>query len=201
VLDDDLSQKVFSRYLDFLDPNRIYFYANDIKAFKAYEFDIDNQLSQGNAELGFEIYKVLRERIRERETYAQQLLANGFDFTIDEDFQIDRSESPWPGNQAEMNELWRKRVKNSVLIQTLDDTPAEKIQESLNKRYARQANIVWQTKPEEVFELYLNALMGEVGPHTQYMSRVTKAAKYISMTKSSASVNQKIILKMLQVGD
>ena len=184
VLDDDLSQKVFSRYLDFLDPNRIYFYANDIKAFKAYEFDIDNQLSQGNAELGFEIYKVLRERIRERETYAQQLLANGFDFTIDEDFQIDRSESPWPGNQAEMNELWRKRVKNSVLIQTLDDTPAEKIQESLNKRYARQANIVWQTKPEEVFELYLNALMGEVGPHTQYMSRVTAENFRINLSLS-----------------
>lgn len=184
VLDDELSEKVFTRYLDSLDPNRVYFYASDIESFKTYEFEIDNQLSQGNAELGFEIYKVLRERIREREAYAKELLNNGFDFTIDEDFRIDRSKSPWPVNQAEMDELWRKRVKNAALIQILDDTPEETVKESLNKRYARQANIIWQTQPEEVFEIYLNALMREVGPHTQYMSRVTAENFRINLSLS-----------------
>ena len=184
VLDDDLSEKVFARYLDSLDPNRVYFYASDIEAFKTYELDIDNQLSQGNAQLGFEIYKVLRQRIRERETYAKQLLSDGFDFTIDESYVIDRSKSLWPSNRADMDELWRKRVKNSVLIQMLDDTPEETIRESLSKRYTRQANIIWQTKPEEVFETYLNALMREVGPHTQYMSRVTAENFRINLSLS-----------------
>ena len=183
-LDDELSKKTLDRYLDFLDPNRVYFYASDIAEFRLEQFNIDNQFSQGNPELGFKIYKVLRKRVREREAYANQLLKNEFNFKLDETFQVDRSESLWPETQADMNDLWRKRVKNSVIIQKLDKTPEDEIRTSLNKRYARQANIIWQTRPEEVFELYLNALMREVGPHTQYMSRVTAENFKINLSLS-----------------
>lgn len=184
VFNDDLSQKILSRYIDFLDPNRIYFYESDINEFKQHELKIDNQLKQGNPQLGFEIYKVLRQRIKERQTYAEKLLANKFDFSIDEKYLIDRSESRWPTTETEMSELWRKRVKNAFMIQTLDNIAEEEIRENLNKRFSRQANIVWQTKPEEVFELYLNALMREVGPHTQYMSRVTAENFRINLSLS-----------------
>ena len=183
-LDDELSKKTLDRYLDFLDPNRVYFYASDIAEFRLEQFNIDNQFSQGNPELGFKIYKVLRKRVREREAYANQLLENEFNFKLDETFQVDRSESLWPETQADMNDLWRKRVKNSVIIQKLDKTPEDEIRTSLSKRYARQANIIWQTKPEEVFEFYLNALMREVGPHTQYMSRVTAENFRINLSLS-----------------
>ena len=183
-LDDELSKKTLDRYLDFLDPNRVYFYASDIAEFRLEQFNLDNQFSQGNPELGFDIYKVLRKRVREREDYANQLLETKFNFNLDESFTIDRSESAWPETQAEMNDLWRKRVKNAVIIQKLDKTPEKEIRTALSKRYARQANIVWQTRPEEVFELYLNALMREVGPHTQYMSRVTAENFRINLSLS-----------------
>lgn len=183
-LDDDLSKKTLNRYLDLLDSNKLYFYTSDIEQFKQNELDIDNQLKQGNPELGFEIYKVFRKRIKEREEYAKALLEKGFNFNLDEEHHIDRSESTWPQTVEEMNDLWRKRVKNSVIIQKLDNIPDEKIRETLRKRFTRQSNIVWQTKPEEVFELYLNALMREVGPHTQYMSRVTAENFRINLSLS-----------------
>ncbi len=183
-LNDELSQKVLKRYLDTLDPNKQYFYASDIEKFKLNELDIDNQFKQGNPQLGFDIYKVLRKRIRERQDYAIDLLEKGFDFTIDEDYLLDRSDSNWPTNTAEMNDIWRKRVKNAVIIQRLDKTPEDTIRENLKKRYTRHANIIWQTNAEEVFEFYLNAFMREVGPHTQYMSRVTAENFRINLSLS-----------------
>lgn len=183
-LDDNLSKKILSRYLDFLDPNRTYFYASDIAKFKLEELNIDNQLRQLNPEFGFEIYKVLRQRIKQREDYANQLLDGDFDFTIDEELRIDRSESKWPANESEMNDLWRKRVKNAIIVQKLDKTAENEIRSSLRKRFARQSNIIWQTKPEEVFEFYLNSLMREIGPHTQYMSRITAENFRINLSLS-----------------
>ena len=183
-LNDELSQKVLKRYLDTLDPNKQYFYASDIAKFKHNELDIDNQFKQGNPQLGFDIYKVLRKRIRERQDYAISLLEKGFDFNIDEDYLLDRSESTWPTNVEEMNDIWRKLVKNAVIIQRLDKTPEDTIRENLSKRYTRHANIIWQTNAEEVFEFYLNAFMREVGPHTQYMSRVTAENFRINLSLS-----------------
>ena len=44
-------------------------------------------------------------------------LDNKPDYTlIDEDYQFDRSEEPWPSTSInDLDELWRKRVKNDVL--------------------------------------------------------------------------------------
>jgi len=183
-LDDDLSEKIFARYLNILDPNRMYFYADDIDKFTSSSLEIDDQFKQGNAQQGFDIYKILRKRILEREQFAHELLDKGFNFELDEEYYFDRSESAWPNSEEEMNDLWRKRVKNSVLIQKLDQLPYSEIQNTLKKRYTRQTQIVWQTKPEEVFEFYLNALMREVGPHTQYMSRVTAENFRINLSLS-----------------
>jgi len=183
-LDDALSEKVFNRYLEILDPNKVYFYEQDIAQFSTEKWNLDNQLKQGNAQFGLEVYKVLRNRIEEREQFAHEILDKGFDFDIDENYVIDRSESAWLKTKAEMDELWRKRVKNSVLIQQLDDIPYAESKESLKKRFTRQKQTVWQTKPEEVFEFYLNALMREVGPHTQYMSRVTAENFRINLSLS-----------------
>lgn len=183
-LNDELSSQILDRYLESLDPNRLYFYSVDIETFKKFEYQIDNQFKQGNPQLGFEIYKVLRQRVKERESYAKQVLSNEFDFEIDESYELDRSESPWISSSAEMNDIWRKNIKNSVLTQMLDGTAQEKIKENLEKRYTRNTHIIWQTKPEEIFEIFFNAYMKELGPHTQYMSRVTAENFSIHMSLS-----------------
>jgi carboxyl-terminal processing protease len=183
-LDDALSSQILTRYLKSIDPNRHYFYSSDIELFKKFEYQIDDQFKAGQLQLGFEIYKILRTRVKEREEYASQLLSKGFNFDIEEEYILDRAESTWIKTPEEMNDVWRKSIKNSVITQMLEGTSEEKIRETLEKRYARNTHIIWQTKPEEIFEIFFNAYMKEIGPHTQYMSRVTAENFNIHMSLS-----------------
>jgi len=83
-----------------------------------------------------------------------------------------------------MNNLWRKKIKNQILIQQLSEADKNDIRENIRKTHTNRKNIVWQTKPEEVFELFLNAFTKEFGPHTQYMSRATAENFRIQMSLS-----------------
>jgi len=126
-LNDQLSSQILSSYIDSLDPNKQYFYAQDIEDFKKYEFEIDDQFKNGNLNLGFYIYIYFRNRVLEREKYVQTLLESELDFSKDEYYTIDRADSPWPTTQQEMNDIWRKRIKNQILIQQSPHIPIELI--------------------------------------------------------------------------
>jgi len=122
--------------------------------------------------------------IKEREKFAHDLLDKQLDFTLDEVYVLDGEKRDWVNSDSEMNELWRKKVKNQILIQQFSNTPEADIRQNIKDSYTNVSNIVWQNKPEEVFELYLNALTQEIGPHTQYMSRVTAENFRIQMSLS-----------------
>jgi len=155
-----------------------------VKEFKKYEFQIDDQFKNGNLGLGFVIYIYYRERVKEREKYVHELLSKKLDFNKDEFYTIDRADSEWPNSEQEMNNLWRKKIKNQILVQQLSEENQDKVYENIEKAHTNRTNIIWQTKPEEVFELFLNAFTKEFGPHTQYMSRTTAENFRIQMSLS-----------------
>jgi len=114
-LDDRLSSLILDRYLDAIDGGRSYFYASDIAEFEKYRYELDDAIKSGNVEPAFVMFRRYQQRNRERMDYAISLLDKKPDFDIDETFNFDREKEPWPANTAEMNELWRKRVKNDAL--------------------------------------------------------------------------------------
>ena len=114
-LDDRLSSLILDRYLDAIDAGRSYFYASDIAEFEKYRYELDDAIKSGNVEPAFVIFRRFQQRSRERMNYAIELLAKKPDFDVDESFTFDREKEPWPANAVEMNELWRKRVKNDAL--------------------------------------------------------------------------------------
>src|ERR1700719_3424168 len=114
-LDDHLSSLILDRYLDAIDGSRSYFYASDIAEFERYRYELDDAIKTGDVEPAFVIFRRYQERRRQRMNYAVELLSKKPDFEIDESLNFDREKEPWPANSAEMNELWRKRVKNDEL--------------------------------------------------------------------------------------
>lgn len=101
-LDDTLSSEIFDTYLDSMDPNKSFFSRNDIEEFEKYRFTLDDLLDDSDLDPAFEIFKRYRSRVQERVDYALNILDGEFDFGIDEDYQFDRSELPWP-NEDEFN--------------------------------------------------------------------------------------------------
>ncbi len=172
-LDDEMSTAIFKRYFKTLDPTKMFFLASDIKEFEKYRFHLDDLIKAHNADPAFTIYKQLRSRVQERHVNITKLLESDFDFSKSEFITIDRKDAEWASSEADLNELWRKRIKNDFLTQKLSGTEEKKIRENLAKRYKRQYETVMQTKPEEVFEYFFNSYMKEIEPHTQYMSATT----------------------------
>ena len=80
-LDDDLSQKVFERYLRNLDYNKNFFLASDIESFANMSKLFDEALMTSNVQIAYDIYAKNLQRRHERLDYALSLLNNEFDFT------------------------------------------------------------------------------------------------------------------------
>lgn len=169
-LDDEFSAAVFDRYLETLDFNRLFLTQKEVNALSKWRLSLDEQLRSGDTSAAYDIFNVsLRSRF-ERYKYALTLLDNEITFDENEEMVIDRSELPWAKDDAELNELWRQRVKNDALNLKLAGKTWPEIKETLSKRYNSALKRLTQTKSEDVFQIYLNAFAREVDPHTSYLS-------------------------------
>ncbi|MDZ4731903.1 MAG: carboxy terminal-processing peptidase [Xanthomonadales bacterium] len=183
-LNDELSELIFDQYIEMLDPNRSYFQASDIAAFGRYEFSLDDALRHSDLQPAYEIFNVYLDHVRERVAYSRQEAHQPMDFTVDENFQYDRSEAPWAENTAEMDEIWRKRVKNDYLRLKLTDKDDAKISETLDERYDSMERRINELKADDVFQFFMNAFAQSIEPHTSYLSPRTSENFEISMKLS-----------------
>ncbi|MFA0125117.1 tail-specific protease, partial [Vibrio sp. 10N.261.48.A2] len=77
-------------------------------------------------------------------------------FDTDESIELNRSEAEWPKDIAEVNELWRKRVKYDALNLKLTGKEWPEIQEVLEKRYNNAMKRITQSHNEDAFQIYMN---------------------------------------------
>jgi len=169
-LDDSLSSQILDRYLNALDNSRAYFTSSDIEAFESFRFSLDNSLLSNNANPFYEIFNVYQERVLDRLEFAISQLNQSFDFSINEDYQFDRDEAPWAIDTAELDELWRKRVKNDVLTLKLEGKSDDDIIDTLRDRYSQQERRTRQISSQDVFQTAINAYMTSIEPHTGFFS-------------------------------
>jgi carboxyl-terminal processing protease len=183
-LDDHLSSLILDRYLDAIDGGRSYFYASDIAEFERYRYALDDAIKAGDVEPAFVIFRRFQQRSRERMAYAIDLLNKKPDFDIEESFNFDREKEPWPANAAEMNELWRKRVKNDELSLVTAGKQWNEAADILRKRYEHVEKRMDQSKPEDVFEAFMNAFVLSLDPHSNYFSARNSEEYNIQMSLS-----------------
>ena len=173
LFDDQFSHTVFDAYIDALDGSKLYFLQEDIDALSAYRDALDDTLKSGSIDPAFEIYNLYHRRLLERMVYAINEVENNLDtidFTLDESIEIDREDAPYAQSVAELDELWRQRVKNSALSLRLAKLEPEKIEERLSKRYRNQLTQVLKTNNRDVFQSYLATVASTIDPHTSYFS-------------------------------
>ena len=173
TLNDTLSEKVFEKYLENLDPQKYYLLQSDIDLFEVYRHKIDDALVRGDLEPAFKIWNVYHNRLTSRFEKVIAFLEVGIDnldFTKDEELLLDRRDHPWASTEEELDTFWRKRIKDVVLNLKLAGREPDKIQELLLKRYKSRLGLTRQTKSEDVYQLYINSFTETYDPHTQYYS-------------------------------
>ncbi|MGL4401276.1 MAG: carboxy terminal-processing peptidase [Luteolibacter sp.] len=184
-----LSQRFLDDYLSDLDFQRLYFTQEDIDGFAVkYRDQLHTMLLHGESmTAATEIYRVFEKRVDERVALAQELLKReDFEFTTNESVMLSRKDVPWPKNDREASDLWRRQIKEAVLGETLRRELLTKLSKEQSKpdpgltdrdpkekvalRYKRFLSSVKDVDEEEIANYFLSSVARAYDPHTDYMS-------------------------------
>jgi carboxyl-terminal processing protease len=168
-LDDAMSQKIFDRYLKTLDGEKLFFLKTDIDQFGPARDKLDDAIKQRDLATPFAMFSLYQQRLRERLVYARSLLAQSPDFALQESYAYQRDKEAWAQSEAELQDIWRRRVKNDWLRLKLAGKADAVIRTTLEKRYDYSLANLKRLKGEDVFQLFMNAYATSVDPHTNYL--------------------------------
>ncbi len=191
-LNDDFSKNVYADFIDSVDPLKRYFYQSDIEEFKKFETLIDDQIK--NKELTFFnlVYNRLMKRMDESESMALSIIGKPFDYSKEENINLDYEALTFAVSKKELKERWRLQLKYSTIDNYDDllntntkftDSSNTKANKPLSKK---EAEIEARKKTKEFlvdyyaimddlerkdwFSNYINAIVEEFDPHTFYFA-------------------------------
>jgi carboxyl-terminal processing protease len=126
--------------------------------------------------------------------YALELLKTEPDWSVTETINFDRDKVAWPKDTAELNELWRKRIKSDALTLMLTGKSWPDVVEVLRKRYEHVITRINQISPEDVFESLMNAYTQVYDPHSNYFSPRSSDEYRIQMSLSYEGIGASLLL-------
>jgi carboxyl-terminal processing protease len=170
---DAMSAEHLNTYLERLDPSHLYFTGSDVADFQRYATQLDDLGRQGVVSPAFEIFSRYEQRASarlERVISTMDNIVSKLDFDKDEYIDSDPTAREWAINDEELDDRWRKRIKNQVLALKLAEKDEAEIAPTLVKRYENQKNRLTQYNEQDVFAVFANALTSQFDPHTSYFS-------------------------------
>lgn len=168
--------EVIPDYMGVLDGRKIFFRSSDKEEFeKKYNSGLYWELYKlGNIDAAYDIFTRYEQRVEDRINWIfDQLDTEENDFVSNDLYQIDRSESEWPADDAAADELWRKRLKYELIAELLNDKTIEEATEKVRKRYERMLKNIADIEGHELAELYLSTIARLYDPHSTYFSADT----------------------------
>ncbi|TPG48448.1 tail-specific protease [Rhodanobacter glycinis] len=168
-LDDAMSARIYKAYFKLLDGEKVFFTQAEMAKFAPLQTKLDDAIWNQDLSAPFSVFNLYVQRAVERMTYARGLLKQGFDFSADESYTFDREHADWPKDQAELDDLWRKRTMNDWLRLKLAGKPDAEIRKTLDKRYAGYIERVKQLDGEDAFQTFMTAYAETTDPHTDYL--------------------------------
>lgn len=181
TIDDDVSEQLLDRFLEELDPQKLYFTQADIDKFKKFKTKLDDQILEGDVQFAYDVYDRYHTLMQKRMKLAHKFINADHDFTVDERMVTDADQLDWAQTEQEIEERWRKRIKYDLLILKLDDTEVAEARKRLHKRYENIESMLNQIDDSEKLETYLSSLTHCFDPHSSYMSPESKEDFEIQM--------------------
>ncbi len=192
TINDSLSNQLFENYLDFLDYNKSYFLAGDVEGFELFRYNFDQYIVTGNLDPVYFMFNTFQQRMYDRLNYIFDRIDQPFDFTLNEYFEPKRDSVYWAADKKELDNYWRKRLKNEFLSLKISGKEDDKIREVLHKRYTNLQRRLSQSQSEDVIQIYLNSLSQIFDPHTSYFSPKATDDFQIRMKQSLEGIGARL---------
>lgn len=190
AFDDSIATNALALFIDSLDYDHTFFLASDIAEFQKQATNLDNQVAAGDTSYSQVIFDRFKERVTNRVAYVNQLLNQPIDLDKAENYRWKRDTAPWPVNESEWNDLWRKKVKNDYVSRvaaieagkndpkpagtnTVDEARIEALTpvEFVRERYKQYQLLIDNNFDKEtVLQRYLSAFTRSYDPHSEYLS-------------------------------
>jgi len=187
-INDEFSENMFDTYIDLLDSQKKYFLASDYREFKKFKFQLDNQLIDYDLSFFNLSYQRLIQRIKEVEEFYPSLLSSPFDFSINEEINLDFENISFSKNNNERRDRWRKQLKYSALDIYDIKISEQKLNIEKDKDYKIKSNeeilkesidlvskninnvfdLMNDLQRKDWFSNYLNSFVVQLDPHTFY---------------------------------
>jgi carboxyl-terminal processing protease len=194
-LDNAMSEQIFNRYLKALDSEKLFFTQSDIDHFSSSRTRLDDAIFGEDLTVPFAIFNLYERRFIDRLTYARSLLKRDFDFNQTESYHYARSKEAWAASEEELQDVWRKRVKNDWLMLKLAGKKDKDIRSTLDKRYSKSLSRVYKNKSEDVFQTFMDAYAMSIEPHTNYLGPKASDSFNISMKLSLVGIGAVLVEK------
>lgn len=114
-LNDSFSSNVFDDFIDVVDPTKRYFLQSDLRDFEKYRFMIDDEIKNTDITFFNIVYQRLMVRMQEAKEIYKEVLSEPFDYTADEDINIDYENQDFAATKKQLKERWRKQLKYNTL--------------------------------------------------------------------------------------
>jgi carboxyl-terminal processing protease len=169
---DEVSKRLFQRFLKGLDPTKLYFLKSDIEEFKKQETDLDDMLLKGDLRFAYKVYERFAQRLGQRQKLIEEMLEMKHDFTVKEYMETDGAKIEYAANEEALRERWRKRIKFDLLLHRLGQKPLPdaEARQKVRERYRSLVRNWKQLDNHDLAELYLSDLAASIDPHSGYMS-------------------------------
>ena len=187
-INDAFSEKVYTNYLKVIDGNKRYLLQSDIDGLNKYKTLLDDEFKEQRINFFNESYPMFQTRIQEAKSYYKEILAKPIDFTVKESIDTDYEKQPWAKNKEELKERWRKQLKLNVLS-SIEDKLKLQEKDSIGKepkkdfaaleKESRETTLKSLNEFFEFFEeisreewlsVYINTLLEQFDPHTNYLA-------------------------------
>lgn len=209
-INDGFSEKVYTNYLKVIDGNKRFLLQSDVDKLNKYKTLIDDEFKEQRINFFNESYPLFETRIQEAKLYYKDILTKPLDFSVKESINTDYEKQPWAKNKEELKDRWRKQLKLSVLSSIEDKLKLQEndsLQKEPKKSFAeiekesRETTLKSLNEFFEFFEeisrdewltIYINTLLEQFDPHTNYLAPDDKKKFDESMAGSMEGIGAQL---------
>lgn len=201
-IDDSFSKNIYKDFLESLDPMKRHFTDKDLKDFKEFETEIDDQIREKDISFFNLVYNRYQERLEDSKKFYVSILDGDFDLNSNESINTNYEEIDFAKNAKALKERWRKQLKFSILsnyysaletqnaqatesdtieVKSSDELKIEAVEqtkESIERYFSNSEDL----RREDWFNLYINTVVSQFDPHTSYLAPRDKDRFDISMS-------------------
>lgn len=189
-IDDVFSENVYMNYLNSVDGRHQFFIQADINNFNNFKKQLDDQIKLSKIDFFNLTHVKFLQRLAQVEAFYPSLLEKPFDFTKEEQINLNYEKVPYAESLSALKKRWRKFLKFNALgiyaslkeneerkqeedpdytpktDQTLEIETRDKLKEDMKYFFEARNDL----NRNDFFSLYVNAIALQFDPHTNYLA-------------------------------